>query len=199
MFQGLQTAHVMEVLKTIEPRVFTPKQVVCESGSKSTEMYILLTGQLAVQTRDGMLLATIDPIVTVGEMGIITGLQRTATVVAITQSNTLVLSKLKFDLYLKKWPDAGLIIFKNLIGTLTDRISENNRQIADFKRKFDSLKQAESSETPQRSDPEEQSSEAEQESVGSVPEMGSVSSVPKMESMESEGKGAEDKPEQAEA
>ncbi len=110
-----------------------------------------------------------------------------------------MLSKLKFDLYLKKWPDAGLIIFKNLIGTLTDRISENNRQIADFKRKFDSLKQAESSETPQRSDPEEQSSEAEQESVGSVPEMGSVSSVPKMESMESEGKGAEDKPEQAEA
>ena len=48
MFQGLQTGHVMEVLKTIEPRVFTPKQVVCESGSKSTEMYILLTGQLAV-------------------------------------------------------------------------------------------------------------------------------------------------------
>ncbi|OGG48481.1 MAG: hypothetical protein A3F84_16325 [Candidatus Handelsmanbacteria bacterium RIFCSPLOWO2_12_FULL_64_10] len=104
-------------------------------------MYILLDGQLVVRSRDGMPLATIDPIVTVGEMGIITGHPRSATVIAVKTSNTLVLHKMKFDLLLKRSPEAGLTIFRNLIGTLTDRISENNKQVASYQRQLESLKQ----------------------------------------------------------
>lgn len=141
MFQGLTPGQVLEVLRMIEARTFSPKQVVCEVGSKSSEMYILLAGQLVVRSRDGMPLATIDPIVTVGEMGIITGHPRSATVIAVKTSNTLVLHKMKFDLLLKRSPEAGLTIFRNLIGTLTDRISENNKQVASYQRQLESLKQ----------------------------------------------------------
>lgn len=141
MFQGLTPGQVLEVLRAVEGRTFSPKQVVCEVGSKSSEMYILLAGQLVVRSRDGMPLATIDPIVTVGEMGLITGHPRSATVIAVKQSNTLVLSKMKFDLLLKRSPEAGLTIFRNLIGTLTDRISENNKQVASYQRQLESLKQ----------------------------------------------------------
>lgn len=140
MFQGLTPGQVLEILKMVEARAFSPKQVVCEAGSKSSEMHILLAGQLVVRSRDGMPLATIDPIVTVGEMGIITGHSRSATVIAVKQSNTLMLQKMKFDLLLRKSPEAGLTIFRNLIGTLTDRISENNKQVASYQRQLEALK-----------------------------------------------------------
>lgn len=141
MFQGLTPGQVLEVLKMVEARSFAPRQVVCEAGSKSSEMYVLLAGQLVVRSRDGMPLATIDPIVTVGEMGIITGHPRSATVIAVKASSALALPKMKFDLLLKRSPEAGLTIFRNLIGTLTDRISENNKQVASYQRQVESLKQ----------------------------------------------------------
>jgi CRP-like cAMP-binding protein len=157
MFQGLTPGQVLEVLRAVESRTFSPKQVVCEVGSKSSEMYILLAGQLVVRSRDGMPLATIDPIVTVGEMGLITGHPRSATVTAVKTSNTLVLPKMKFDLLLRRSPEAGLTIFRNLIGTLTDRISENNKQVASYQRQLEALKQQFGvADTPAAPEPEEE-------------------------------------------
>jgi CRP-like cAMP-binding protein len=73
-------------------------------------------------------------------MGLITGHPRSATVVAVKQSNALMLSKLKFDVLLRKVPDVGLTIYRNVIVILTDRISENNKQIATYQRQMESMK-----------------------------------------------------------
>lgn len=157
MFQGLTPSQALEVLKAVEPKAFSPKQMVCEAGSKSTEMYILLVGQLAVRSRDGMPLATIDPIVTVGEMGLITGHARSATVVAVKPSNALMLSKMKFEVLLRKSPDLGLTIYRNVILTLTDRISENNRLLSSYQRQLESLKhQLVGEQAPESGDQEEE-------------------------------------------
>ncbi len=168
MFQGLMPGQVLEILKMVETRAFSPKQVVCEAGSKSSEMHILLSGQLLVRSRDGMPLAKIDPIVTVGEMGLITGHTRSATVIAIKPSNTLMLQKMKFDLLLRKSPEAGLTIFRNLVGTLTDRISDNNKQISSYQRQLEALKQQFGVTDPVAA-PEQEAVVSEQEAAVHVP------------------------------
>ena len=175
MFRGLRPEQALEILKAVEPKAFAPKEMVCGHGSKSSEMFILLSGQLAVRSKDGMPLATIYPIVTVGEMGIVTGHPRSATVIAVKQSNTLMLPRLKFDLLLKRYPEVGLTIYRNLIGTLTDRISENNRQITAYQKKLEALGEQGIGTGEAKDDsaggetPEEGVCQAEVEGVSSVP------------------------------
>ena len=48
MFQRLQPVQALEILKICKPRSFDDRESVVEHGSKSTEMYILLSGKLVV-------------------------------------------------------------------------------------------------------------------------------------------------------
>ena len=49
MFQRLLPVQSMEILKICRPRTFDNLEVLTQYGSKSTEMYILLSGQLSVR------------------------------------------------------------------------------------------------------------------------------------------------------
>ena len=71
LFQRLTPAQAVENLKICKPQSFSQKEVLCEFGSKSTEMHILLLGKLVVTAQDGTALTSLTPITTVGEMGVI--------------------------------------------------------------------------------------------------------------------------------
>ena len=71
--QKLMTAQAMEILKICKARAFRDQERLCEYGSKSTEMFILLSGNLALLAQDGTQLTSLVAITTVGEMGVITG------------------------------------------------------------------------------------------------------------------------------
>ncbi len=131
MFQRLQPVQALEILKICKPRSFDDRETVVEHGSKSTEMYILLSGSLIVTAPDGMILTTLSPITSVGEMGIITNHPRTANVIASGQSNVFEISKIKFEVLLKKFPDVGFVIFRNIIQTLSSRLDSTNKQLVE--------------------------------------------------------------------
>ena len=46
MFQRLQPVQALEILKICKPTSFDDRETLVEHGSKSTEMYILLSGTL---------------------------------------------------------------------------------------------------------------------------------------------------------
>ena len=139
MFQRLLPVQSLEILKICRPRAFDSLEVLTAHGSKSTEMYILLSGQLSVRGPAGTTIATLTPLESVGEMGIITGQPRTATVVSVGKSNVFEISKIKFEVMLKKFPDIGFVIFRNIILTLSNRLDTTNQQLTEKSREIERL------------------------------------------------------------
>ncbi len=130
LFQNMTPQQAMILLKVCERRSYTRNETLCRFGDASDEMFILLSGQLSVRTQEGTQIARIDPIAPVGEMGIFTQETRSATVVAREPATLLVLSKPQLDHLLRRNPDVELIISRNLIRLLSQRIRDANREMA---------------------------------------------------------------------
>jgi CRP/FNR family cyclic AMP-dependent transcriptional regulator len=140
MFQRLTPSQALEILKICTPRSFSSKELVVQHGSKSTEMLILLSGRLAVTAPDRTVLTYLTPITSVGEMGVITGQPRSANVVVAEQASAFVLSRIKFEVLIKKFPDIGFVIYRNIIQTLSTRLGSTNDQLADCQREISELR-----------------------------------------------------------
>jgi len=67
----------------------------------SDEMYILIAWELGVKGEDSVLLATLQPITAVGEMGIFNRQRSSASVEALKQSKVLVIEGGPFELMLR--------------------------------------------------------------------------------------------------
>ena len=142
MFQRLAPGQAMEILKICTPSAFAEKQMVCKYGTKSTEMYILLSGKLVITAPDGTPLAYLSPITTVGEMGVITNQPRSATVIAAERTSVFLLSKIKLEVLIKRYPDVGFVIYRNIIQTLSERLNGTNKQLAVCQRELAGIRES---------------------------------------------------------
>ena len=147
MFQRLQPVQALEILKICKPTSFDDRETLVAHGSKSTEMYILLSGKLVVTAPDGTALTTLIPITSVGEMGIITNQPRTANVIVSGKASVFEISKIKLEVLLKKFPDIGFVVFRNIILTLSDRLDNTNQQLVESQHEAELLRLGEP--TPQ--------------------------------------------------
>ena len=95
-------------------------------------MFILVSGQLAVVSEDGLRLATISPVTTVGEMGVITGQPRSATVEVLKPSSILSIKKTKLDTILRGHSDLKSRMFENVIAMLAQKLVRDNVRLRDF-------------------------------------------------------------------
>jgi CRP-like cAMP-binding protein len=103
-------------------------------------MFVLLTGTLSVTALEGTVLTSLSPITIVGEMGLITGQPRSATVVAESQISVFEISKLKFEILMKKYPEIGFKTYRNIIHILSERLDNNNTLLASGQRELASLR-----------------------------------------------------------
>ena len=131
IFTGLSPSQVQSVLKVCVPKTYEATEVVCASGTPSEEMYILLSGELGVVTTDGHQVATLHPVTTVGEMGLLTKKVRVASVKATRSSHVLVLPKAAFDYLLRHDSDVQARIYRNVIEVLADKIVNDNVRLRD--------------------------------------------------------------------
>ncbi len=129
LFEGLKPKQGMALLKSCERRSIAAREQLCKIGEGSEEMFILLSGKLSVRNEDGTQIALIEPIAPMGEMGIFTGEPRSATVLAGEPSTLLVLGKSRLNMFLRQNPDVELVISRNLIGILSERLRSSNQEI----------------------------------------------------------------------
>lgn len=96
--------------------------ILFHQGEASDGMYLLLAGSLGVYVtgpaEERQLIAIIQPRETVGEMGVLAGIPRTATVMAIRDSELLKLSKARFDRLLKQQPELMAALNRVLVHRL---------------------------------------------------------------------------------
>ena len=118
LFNGLSPDHLRRLLSIGVRTTVKAGQVLCYKGAPSNDMYILLSGELTVCTSDGRLIATRGPVSIVGEIGVITGYPRSATVEAGKASEILTIEKQAFESLLAD-TDLASRIYYNFIQLAT--------------------------------------------------------------------------------
>ena len=131
LFQGLSLRQVQGILQAGQVAKCSRGEVLCRDGDKSTEIFILLSGGLAVKNGN-VELAAIKPVEIVGEMGAITGQPRCATVVVAEGSALIIISKIKFDVLLKNDVEMAAKIYKNMLNSLSQKLRDNNIQLVNI-------------------------------------------------------------------
>ncbi len=119
------------MLSRFSTRLYHPEETICVQGSPTEELHILVSGQLAVVDEEGMRLATILPVEAVGELGIITGQPRSASVAAVKPSIVLIIQRQEFDAVLREELDIQVKLYENIIRSLCDKIVNENVRLRD--------------------------------------------------------------------
>lgn len=127
-FQGLLPHQARQLLKIGQVKKFLKSQTLCHDGDSSTAMYILLSGELAVK-EDNTELARLKPVDIVGEMGVVTGFPRCATIEVIEESTVMVIGRIEFEALLKTDAKMSSKIYKNMLDSLCRKLRENNVQL----------------------------------------------------------------------
>jgi CheY-like chemotaxis protein len=131
IFKGLSPSQAQKILGLCASKTFTSGEVVCEQNTPSNQMFILISGELGVMSKDGLRMATLKPVTTVGEMGVITRQNRASSIVAIKESATLVIEKKPFDLLLSNDKDIQVKVYRNIIEILSSKIVNDNVRVRD--------------------------------------------------------------------
>ncbi len=132
IFNGLAPTQVKKILGLCQHKSYKPGERVFESGSRPDEMFILLSGELAIITPEGLRVATILPVTTIGEIGVITGQPRVASVEVTKTGALFTIQKAQFDAILREDQDMQAKVFRAIIGVLSGKLSNDNVRLRDY-------------------------------------------------------------------
>lgn len=127
-FCRLSPNQIQQILHAGQITTYQPGQLLCKTGDKSTAMFILLAGELIVKDED-LELARVKPVEIVGEMGLISGEPRCATLEVATGATVIAIGKIQFEALLRKDVDMAAKIYKNVVDSLCQKLRGNNIQL----------------------------------------------------------------------
>ena len=134
-----------KLILTLSRKVNAPKgTLVCKEGTLSDTMYILLSGKLSVRIKGSGTIATINPISTIGEMGVFTDERRSASVIALIDSALFVIKSSELNKLMESEPRLGSKLMRKVIRIMADRIQEHNTKIREYQNYMMSLEKEKS-------------------------------------------------------
>jgi len=139
IFKGLGPTQASKILAHCVHKSFAPGDKVCVIDTPSDEMFVLLSGEVAILNSEGLTVATILPVTMVGEMGVITGLPRVATVEATKPTTTFVIPKKSFDAILRDDDIVRSKVYKAIIDVLSGKLSNDNDRMHDYLQSYSRL------------------------------------------------------------
>ena len=135
IFQGLYDDDYKKLILICSKKVMPKDTILCKKGEESLEFFILLKGQLKVMLSISSFLTYISPIGLVGEIGLFTGAERTATVVASSDCTVIKIYKKELFRLFKKNAALNSRILMNVIGDLANKLHEDNDLIEELRTK----------------------------------------------------------------
>ena len=134
VFRRLSLGEAQRLLKLCRYQTYGTNEMVYRVGDSSNEMLILLQGKLQVLTEDGTILGEILPGSVTGEMGVLTGEPRSATILAAEAASGFVIRKSDLTTLMR---DDGirLKVMENMVGILIERLRASNTQMETYARK----------------------------------------------------------------
>lgn len=125
LFRGLSTEEVREIVRVSEQRTFEAGEQLFVQGDEARALYMIQSGEFEVSAStplgDDVVLAHLGPGAVVGEMALLEGGSRSATVEALSECMVFELSHDAFNALRSKKRHAAYKLILNLAATLGDR------------------------------------------------------------------------------
>jgi len=107
LFQKLSPVALMEVVRSLRPRIIPAGAIICRKGDRGDQMYFIVEGSVIVATPNPVEIGSGSFF---GEMALITGEPRSATVSAVTEVSLLSLYSADFQMLSSSSPEIAEII-----------------------------------------------------------------------------------------
>lgn len=126
LFKGYSPTQVRLALGMCEHRVLEAEEILFKAGAPPEEMFILVAGELARLTADGMVVEEILPVTSVGEVQLMTGQAHSATLQVTKSSHVFAISRFRLERMLRGDLDVQIKTYKNLTITLLSQMNGEN-------------------------------------------------------------------------
>jgi voltage-gated potassium channel len=110
LFQRLGSAALVEIVRALRPRIVPPGTIICRKGEVGDQMYFIVEGRVSVATPTTPV--ELGPGAFFGEIALISGAPRSATVSAETRVSLLALYSADFHMLSSSNPDISDVIRK---------------------------------------------------------------------------------------
>lgn len=124
LFAAFSKRDLQKIVRSSDVIEVEAGRVIVEQGATGHECFVILDGTAAVK-RSGRRVATLEPGSQFGELALLDGGPRTATVTALTDMSLLVLGQREFAAILDEVP--GLA--QKILASLAQRLRELDRKI----------------------------------------------------------------------
>lgn len=133
IFRMLGKESIDFIVERLKFKTFSKSEAICKTGDPGEEMYIIISGETDIiigEPGQEQVVATLKSGDYFGEMALLTGEPRSASVIATQSCETFVLYKNDFDVILEKYPSISLsmgkIVSKRLRETLSKAAQAQN-------------------------------------------------------------------------
>jgi len=129
LFKSLPDTELQELSIRLKERVYPPNTAIVREGASGDSMFIINEGKVDIKKREPNLgidlsIASLDSGACFGEMALLTGNPRTATVMAVQATSVYVLERVDFENLLKEHPSISISLNK----IVAERIETQNTQ-----------------------------------------------------------------------
>ena len=136
LFQGVAEKELNQLAALVFVNVLGADDVVCQEGDHSDFMCLVADGCLDVLKQNAAgkptSIAHCHVGDVLGEMTLLDGKARSATIVALQPTTLLVLTKKAFDQFRKREPYAASIVIENIAKQLSDNLRRTSARLAKF-------------------------------------------------------------------
>jgi CRP-like cAMP-binding protein len=127
-FRGLDIAEAKLVLQVARQRSFKAGEIIWNVGEESSDMLVLVSGDLVITSPEGMDIAEVLPGASFGEMGLITGHPRFVGVRASKPSIALSITHLAVRQLKAENKDLMIKILENIVDLLAHRLTHTKHE-----------------------------------------------------------------------
>ena len=135
IFENLENGELEVLSNFLVLKELPMEGLVCKEGQHANFLCFVTAGQLDVSKKiedSEVNIATIEEGGTMGEMALIDGLTRSATVRAKVASTILLLRREEFDQILEKHPEIGIKILKGIARVMSLNLRKASAQITAY-------------------------------------------------------------------
>lgn len=126
VFNGLPPTQLQQLIGICASRALNIGDMLFERGQASDEMFVVLKGAISLLREDGIEMARFEPVMPLGELGIVDHRPRRISARAAAESTILVLPRKGLDLLLSNDARMATTVMRNLVLLISARIDEDN-------------------------------------------------------------------------
>lgn len=135
LFSKLSYAELVKILNIVTIKHAHTDELLIREGEEGDRFFIIVQGAVDV-FKDGVSLVTLERGGHFGEMSLVSLAPRSATVRAALPTSLLVMGREEFFGLLESEPPLAIKVLLSFVTVLSERLSETNQSVSDWRRRF---------------------------------------------------------------